>query len=536
MQRRDFLKAILASGAAATPTVRALADSAEHHDGQAFSVDALHKRAQRMAQRAYKPHSEELPSVLQDLSPKQFHQIASKKAGNLWSDQDSTNVVVSFSHVGMAFDTPVRMNVVNPKTERAHRVDFQPGMFDYQDAGIDPAQLKGKKLGFAGFDYAIKKSQSDQPQLASFLGKTYFRAVDKTHQYGLSARGLAIDVNASEDEEFPEFIEHWFVRPADGSAQLTVYSLMDSPSATGIYRFDIDTAEPGVTMKVQSDIYTRKAVNRLGIAPMSSMYLKGSAQPQARDTIYPRMHDSDRLSMWRGNGEWVCRPLYNPPTIQDNAFQDDSPKGFGLVQHDHDFDSYRNTVAWYNRRPSLWIEPQNDWGKGAVTLIEIPTVGETVDNITVFWQPHQTVSAGEHLSYDYKLYWYPLPPVSPSLAEVDQTRTGMGNVPAGVIPGKNPPQDYARRFAIDFKGKPLDQLGDDAEVEANISISRGKLGKVTTRQLGPIGEYRAEFDWQPESASTEPVTMRCYLHSGGQTLTETWLYQWVPPQPGDRHY
>ncbi|MGQ7112131.1 glucan biosynthesis protein, partial [Escherichia sp. TWPC-MK] len=24
--------------------------------------------------------------------------------------------------------------------------------------------------------------------------------------------------------------------------------------------------------------------------------------------IHPQIHDSDRLSMWRGNGEWICRP------------------------------------------------------------------------------------------------------------------------------------------------------------------------------------------------------------------------------------
>ena len=241
--------------------------------------------------------------------------------------------------------------------------------------------------------------------------------------------------------------------------------------------------------------------------------------------------------MWRGNGEWVCRPLYNPPSIQYNAFQDENPRGFGLIQYDHDFNDYRDPVAWYNRRPSLWVEPRGQgFGKGAIALLEMPTVGETIDNIAAFWVPAAPVKAGQHLSFEYKLYWWPEPPVKPGLAEVDKTWSGMGNVPEGWIPGDSSPSEYARRFAIDFVGPPLDTLAADAEVTANVQVSRGRTGLVTTHAMPPIKGYRAIFDWIPESDSTDAVTLRCYLESGGETLTETWMYQWVPPKPADRHY
>ncbi|OFE41988.1 hypothetical protein A9Y87_14710 [Salmonella enterica subsp. enterica] len=64
---------------------------------------------------------------------------------------------------------------------------------------------------------------------------------------------------------------------------------------------------------------------------------------------------------------------------------DDNPKGFGLLQLDRDFSHYQDVMGWYNKRPSLWVEPRSKWGKGAVSLMEIPTTGETLDNVVCFW-------------------------------------------------------------------------------------------------------------------------------------------------------
>src|SRR5699024_11886796 len=134
------------------------------------------------------------------------------------------------------------------------------------------------------------------------------------------------------------------------------------------------------------------------------------------------------------------------------------------------------------------------------------------------------------------------PPHKPSLAAVVATHSGMGNVQPGWIPGTRSPQQYARRFAVDFAGGPLAQLAGDADVSAKVTASWGHITHVHVRHLDPLQQYRAEFDWQPDTGSnagadsTRPVTLRCYLHTSDQTLSETWLYQWVPPKPGDRHY
>lgn len=539
MNRRLLIKNAAALAVLGLPGVKALAsvstDMAQGK-GHPFSFDALKQRAQALAGSPYKSYAEKLPEVLTRMSPEQFHEIAMPNSKGLWAQQPDEDFEIVFSHVGMHFDTGVKMNVVDPETGKAYGIPFQPDLFDYKGSGVQPDELEGKKLGYAGFDLAWKRGPHDRPRIASFLGASYFRAVSQAMEYGLSARGLAVDIGAPGGEEFPEFVEYWFVRPAAHSKKITIYALLDSKSVTGAYRFDIDWTDKGTIMDVQSEIHTRKAIKRLGIAPMSSMFLKGTAQPRARDTIYPRMHDSSRLSMWRGNGEWICRPLYNPSTIQDNQFEDENPRGFGLVQYDHDFADYKDVVVRYDQRPSLWVKPGKGWGKGALALLEMPTVGETTDNIAAFWVPRAPVEAGQKLSYDYTLYWFDRPPVRPSLAEVVETRTGMGNVKPGWIPGTSSPENYARRFAVDFAGSSLTGLAKDADVAAKITASWGKITHVHVRRLGPVHQYRAEFDWQPDSDSTQPVTLRCYLHAGDKTLTETWLYQWVPPKPGDRHY
>lgn len=537
MNRRDLLKASLALASLGLPTFALLArELGADSPGKPFDYEWLKARAKALADKPYKPHLEQLPSTLANLAPLNYQKIRYAPSQALWHGDSDSDLRIRFFHVGMQFNVPVRMHAVDPDTNEAHEIHFRPALFDYDGSGVDTTQLQGKDLGFAGFKLAHQAEGSGVQELGAFLGASYFRFLDKNKQYGISARGLAVGTAMPDmTEEFPDFTEFWFVHPKD-SHRVSVYALLDSPSVAGAYRFDIEVTDKGTVMHVDMEIFTRTAIERLGIAPMTSMFLKGTSQPQGADTIHPQIHDSDRLEMWRGNGEWVCRPLFNPQTLQYNAFPDENPRGFGLVQQDHAFENYRDDIAWYNRRPSLWVEPTSDWGKGEIALVELPTVGETVDNIVSFWIPEKTVEAGQHLHFGYNLHWLPLPPVSPSLAQVEKTWTGMGNVPEGWIPGDKKPDEYARRFAVDFVGAPLDELPDDAPVEVQVEISRGKLGMVQARRFKPLNGYRAIFDWIPESNADEAISIRLFLRSGDRPLTETWLYQWVPPRPEDRNY
>jgi glucan biosynthesis protein len=513
-------------------SAKALAATA-NGDAEYFDFEGLKAQAKALAAQPYTDRKQKLPPTLANMTPQQFNAIQYDANHSLWKDVKG-QLDVQFFHVGMGFRTPVRMYSVDPSSHQAREVHFRPELFNYNDSKVEQKQLQGD-LGFSGFKL-FKAPEIDSHDIVSFLGASYFRAVDATKQYGLSARGLAVDTYAKRQEEFPDFTRFWFETPAKDATRFVVYALLESPSATGAYRFDIDCQAEQVVMAVDMQVTARTAIQQLGIAPMTTMFSCGTHERRMCDTIHPQIHDSDRLAMWRGNGEWICRPLNNPAKLQFNAFADTDPKGFGLVQTDHDFASYQDTVDWYSKRPSLWVEPTTAWGEGSIDLLEIPTTGETLDNIVAFWSPKKPVAAGDTLTFGYKLHWSALPPVGTPLARVYATRSGMGGFLEGWAPGEHYPETWARRFAIDFTGGGLDRLPEGTGIEPVVTVSSGKVQDFHVLVLPDIKGYRVIFDWYPTSDSVEPVNMRLFIRTSDRTLSETWLYQYFPPAPELRKY
>ena len=150
-------------------------------------------------------------------------------------------------------------------------------------------------------------------------------------------------------------------------------------------------------MDIDSALYPRKPIERLGVAPLTSMFFYGENDRRGANDWRPEIHDSDGLSMWTGAGEWIWRPLTNPAQLHFSSYLDDNPRGFGLLQRDRNWDHYQDDGVYYDRRPSLWVEPKpgpnGGWGKGSVQLVEIPTVDETFDNIVAFWNPARETQA-----------------------------------------------------------------------------------------------------------------------------------------------
>ena len=283
-----------------------------------------------------------------------------------------------------------------------------------------------------------------------------------------------------------------------------------------------------MVMDVDAALYPRTEITRAGIAPLTSMYQVGENDDRMGYDWRPEIHDSDGLAIRNGNGEWLWRPLVNPVNLRFNTFQDNNPVGFGLLQRDRDFDHYQDDGVFYDRRPSLWVEPRGDWGRGSVDLVEIPTVDETFDNIVAFWHPEELLLPGREYLYSYRLHWGEQAPLRPyELATVQATRTGLG----GVVGQKR--TCFSWRFAVDFAGGALKMLGKDADVEPVISVSRGEVEITSARPLSAIDGYRAMFDLVPDD-SVEPINIRLYLRLGGEALTETWLYQYTPPPVAKR--
>lgn len=543
MNRRMFMKALMTfttlsgmSGLSALFMRSAwanldIADSKSMH----FDFELLKKTAAELAKKTWEGAPEPLPDTLATLTPQAYNAIAYDPNHSLWHTVANRELDVQFFHVGMGFKRRIRMFAIDQNRQEAQEIHFRPELFNYNNAKIDNKQLEGKDdLGFAGFR-VFKKPELDKRDIVSFLGASYFRAVDETYQYGLSARGIAINTFDSGQEEFPDFTAIWFETPKAKETTLTLYALLDGASVTGAYKFIIDCQPKRVVMEIENHIFTRQAIPQLGISPMTSMFSCGTNERFMCDTIHPQIHDSDHLAMWNGNGEWICRPLNNPKKLQYNAYQDENPRGFGLLQLNRNFNNYQDIIGWYDKRPSLWVEPIGQWGKGSINLMEIPTTGETLDNIVCFWQPEKPIQAGSEHSFHYKLYWSGLPSVRSELARVNATHTGMGGFPEGWAPGEHYPDVWARRFAVDFVGGDL-QNAAATGIEPMINASSGNIKQVEIFFVEPINGYRILFDWYPTCNDTNPIEMRMFLRNHSATLSETWLYQYFPPPLEERKY
>ncbi|MDY7578103.1 glucan biosynthesis protein D [Herbaspirillum sp. RTI4] len=534
MDRRDFLKAGAALTAAGFPGASLLAaadvaaaDVAEQwpHRGAPtpFDYASLKGQARALAAAAYQASPQQTLPELENLSWDRYQALRYRDDRALWR-QEHLPFQARLFHVGRQFTHPVRIDeVINGQ---ARELIYDPALFDYGSSGINAERLP-RDLGFAGFRLNLQKdiARRVDADVVAFLGASYFRAVGSEYQYGVSARGLAINCGMPQPEEFPVFTRFWLERPAADAGRLVVYALLDSPSISGAYRFDIRPGEP-LVMEVDAALYPRKPIERLGIAPLTSMFLRGENERHGTPDWRPEIHDSDGLSMWRGNGEWLWRPLVNPSTdVHVSAFQDEQPKGFGLMQRDRDFDHYQDDNFYYHRRPSLWVEPKSGWGKGSVQLLEIPTADETFDNIVAYWAPQATPQVGQEMLFSYRLYWGVRMPAESALAKVVATRTGAGGA-VGVV--KIERHYFSWRFVVDFAGGALAKLSRDSRVQAQVSASRGTIESVTAKPLEALHGYRAMFDLKPDAAAA-PVDLRLTMTLDGKTLTETWLYQWTPP-------
>ncbi|MCG2581837.1 MAG: glucan biosynthesis protein [Marinobacter sp.] len=485
-----------------------------------FSYGWLKGHARALAGGPWVSREGDLPDSLKGLSWDDYQAIRFRPDKALWRN-DHNAFRVQLFHLGLYFKSPVRIYEV--ENGKARELVYKPEYFEYD--GDQPLGSLPEDLGYAGF--RIHFHTDYERDLAAFLGASYFRAVGSEMQYGLSARGLAIDTALDGEEEFPQFTAFWLEKPQSGNDHLVVYALLDSPSTTGAYSF---TLTPGRTMEMRVDValYPRKPIERVGIAPLTSMYQTGENDRRMAYDWRPEIHDSDGLAIQNGKGEWLWRPLVNPRSIRTSSFVDNNPRGFGLLQRDRRFANYQDDGVFYNKRPSAWVRPHDDWGEGSVMLVEIPTRDETFDNIVAFWNPEQPLEPGREYLYAYTLSWGAEPPMKPvDLATVRATRTGLG----GVVGQER--TYFSWRFAIDFAGGPLSMLAEDAQVTAVITASRGEVEITSARPLASINGYRAMFDLVPDD-SLEPIDLRLQLKLKGQVLTETWLYQYTPPPKEER--
>ena len=496
-----------------------------------FSFDTLKVRARDLAALPYLPPPRPSPEIVGQIDYAIHGSLKYRTDLALFADGPG-QFPVTFFHLGQYFQKSVRMHVL--RDGQAREIVYEPAYFDMPQGSI--ARQLQPNAGFAGFRF--QENRNGHPSRGgrdggkldwrkndwvAFLGASYFRGIGEDYQYGLSARGLAIDPGLpNKPEEFPDFTNFYIEAPADGSNTVTVLALLESPSITGAYRF-VMTRTAGVVMEIGCQLHIRQDIERFCLSPLTSMYWYSETLKTQAPDWRPEVHDSDGLALWTGTGERIWRPLNNPPRPVTSSFVDDNPKGFGLMQRDRAFDHYLDGVA-YERRPSLWIEPIGGWGRGSVQLIELPTDDEIHDNIVAAWVPAEPVKAGRVLDLAYRMSWMndepaASPPPSLRLARTVATRIGHGGEPGQARP------KGVRKFVVEFLGSSMATLPSGVKPEAVVTASRGQIVNPFTEALtnDVPGHWRAIFDLKAEPG--DPVELRLFLRVGEQVLTETWAYQ-----------
>lgn len=498
LTRRHFLastSAFALAGAAGATTAQ-----------QPFDRSHVVALARDMAAQAYRAR-DMVPEAWRDLTYEQYKLIRFRPEAALWYGTD-TPFNVDFFTPGLYFPRTIKVETVENGV--AKPVAFDLSMFEKSESVPDlPVD---DTLGFSGLRL---RTEMHRPGLTDefcvFQGASYFRAIGLDQIYGLSARGLALKTGDPEGEEFPDFIRFWLERPEPGQRNMIVHALMDSPSVTGAYRFDI-TPGPACVMEIEATLFARETLAHVGLGPLTSMFLFDETNRSRFDDFRPAVHDSDGLMILNGNGEILWRPLANPKTLQISSFLDKAPRGFGLMQRARKLSDFADLEAHYHRRPGLWVEPRGDWGQGAVTLVEIPADREIYDNIVAYWRPATPYEAGAQIDLAYRLSWGEEAPLSVSYPKVLNTRMGRGFHGDRVV-------------AIDFQADPLFDDGPDA-ITAVVSSPQVETSPGILQHNPETGGLRLAFSFEP--GEREMVELRAQLRKGDQMASEVWLYRWIP--------
>ncbi len=456
---------------------------------------------------ASRPYSERpmVPSEWKDLTYEQYRSIRFRLDKALWYETE-TPFNVDFFTPGLYFPRSVQVSAIENGV--AKPVVFDLNMFT--KSKDVPALPVDDTLGFSGLRLRTEMHRPGKTdEFCVFQGASYFRAIGLNEVYGLSARGLALKTGDPDGEEFPEFVQFWLERPEPGQKTMTVHALMDSPSVTGAYRFEVSAGDDCV-MDVEATLFPRSELEHVGIAPGTSMFLFDQTNHNRFDDFRPAVHDSDGLFIRNGAGEVIWRPLANPTRLQISSFVDNNPRGFGLLQRKRAFSDYADLEARYHKRPGLWVEPKGDWGKGTVTLVEIPADQEIYDNIVAYWRPAEPLAPGQQVDISYRLIWGE-EPQSTAMPKIINTAMGENTFGEG------------RLAVIDFEANELHQ--DPEALSVFVQSPQVETSDGVLQRNPDTGGLRLAFSFQP--GDRDHVELRAQLRLGKQAASEVWLYRWT---------
>lgn len=472
---------------------------------RAFDFSDLARRAQALAARPFKAQPR-MP-LIGDFSYDDYRSIHFRPTRTLWP---ARRFHLQFFAPGYRFVRAVAIHIIAGRRDTL--LPFRLRDFRFPQ-GLYPRVLPAH-IGYAGFRLLYngyhpgRSPVAENNQVIVFLGASYFRVKGAQEQFGLSARGLAIDTIAPHPEEFPRFVAFWIKRPSPRAARITVYALLNGPSVAGAFRLRI---RPGraATVAVHSVLFLRRPVHELGLAPLSSMYMYDLCDRRPWAYLPPAVHDSEGFLL-KTPQQTVWRQLANPRRVMQFLFRVRHLKGFGLIQRDRDFFDYESASMRYQGRPSVWVRPEGHWGAGAATLIEIPTPNETNDNIVAFWQPAAMPLPGRPYPLDYRLLWNGNGPRE-SVARIVHTFASARCL-----------RRHPVRFAVDFRKPGLGAEVRRGRIQARVWGGPGAgLSQIRLQDIGP---RTVQLAFTVRSLTGHAVRVRAALYSHKHPISEIWDY------------
>jgi glucans biosynthesis protein len=314
----------------------------------------------------------------------------------------------------------------------------------------------------------------------------------------------------------PRIVAVWIEKPTKAKNTLVINALLDSPSLSGAFRFTIRPGEATI-IDTECTLFTRVAIDHFGLGAMQATHLFGPMDRRRSEDMRPGVYEVSGLQILTGRKEWIWRPLANRDTLQVSAFVDENPAGFGLLQRDREYFRFLDDDMLWHKRPSVWIEPIGDWGRGSVTLAEIPADAQVNQNIVAYYRPREPLAAGSESHFAYRQFWCWTPPERPALATASASRLGRVHG----LPGNS----RRRRVLIEFTGNVFSEDRPQDEIRPRISCYQGTVSSVRMMLIKERKTMRVLFDFDP--GQNPQCELRVDLASRDTPVTETWLYRWT---------
>ncbi len=145
MDRRELLKALGLFGTALLPAAPALARALEKAPAWAARAAGTvqlrrpqgHGAALRRA--PWRDPAKTLPKAIRDLTWDQYQAIRYRPDHALWADREDADFRFQFFHLGLHFETPVKIHEI--VDGEARPIPYRTDLFDFSDSGVDPADL-----------------------------------------------------------------------------------------------------------------------------------------------------------------------------------------------------------------------------------------------------------------------------------------------------------------------------------------------------------------------------------------------------------